>query len=125
MNAVVDANVLIDIVRGDARAEAALIEAARSGAVYASEIARFEVLVGMRPAERARTETLFGALTWVPVGERQARKAAEFRAAWAQSHGGIDDADYLIAATAEILEATVLTRNVEHFPMFPGLESAY
>ena len=38
---------------------------------------------------------------------------------------GIDDADYLIAATALLLEADLLTTNVCHFPMLPGLQSPY
>jgi predicted nucleic acid-binding protein len=42
-----------------------------------------------------------------------------------QSHSGIDDADYLIAATALEFDLPLLTRNVRHFPMLPGLEPAY
>ncbi len=41
------------------------------------------------------------------------------------SHSGIDDADYLIAATANILDAPLLTTNVRHFPMFEGLTRPY
>jgi hypothetical protein len=37
----------------------------------------------------------------------------------------IDAADYLIAATALLLEAELLTTNVRHFPMLTGLEPAY
>lgn len=40
-------------------------------------------------------------------------------------HSGIDDADYLIAATAISLEADLLTTNVRHFPMLEGLRPAY
>jgi len=35
------------------------------------------------------------------------------------AHSGIDGADYLIAATALLLEADLLTTNVRHFPMLP------
>lgn len=41
------------------------------------------------------------------------------------SHGGIDTVDYVIAAAAESLGASLLTLNVRHFPMFPDLEPAY
>ena len=41
------------------------------------------------------------------------------------AYSGIDAADYLIAATALVLDAEVLTTNVRHFPMFTGLRPAY
>jgi predicted nucleic acid-binding protein len=41
------------------------------------------------------------------------------------SHAGIDLADDLLAATADVLDARLMARNVRHFPMFPGLEPAY
>ena len=67
-----------------------------------SEVVRFELLadVGDRTA---------GALA------RQHRRA----------HSGVDAADYLIAATAIVLEAELLTMNVRHFPMLTGLRPAY
>jgi hypothetical protein len=34
-------------------------------------------------------------------------------------------ADYLIAATALLLEADLLSTNVRHFPMLPGLQPLY
>jgi hypothetical protein len=41
------------------------------------------------------------------------------------SFSGIEDVDYLIAATALVLDAELLTTNVKHFPMFAGLQPAY
>lgn len=41
------------------------------------------------------------------------------------SHRGIDDVDYLIAATAIVVDADLLTTNVRHFPMFPDLQPPY
>jgi predicted nucleic acid-binding protein len=38
-----------------------------------------------------------------------------------RSHSGIDGIDYLIAATADLLDGSLLTRNIRHLPMFPGL----
>jgi predicted nucleic acid-binding protein len=42
-----------------------------------------------------------------------------------RAYSGIDEADYLIAATALLLEADLLTTNVRHFPMLPGLQPPY
>jgi predicted nucleic acid-binding protein len=41
------------------------------------------------------------------------------------TYSGIDDVDYLIAATALVLDAELLTTNVRHFPMLAGLRSPY
>jgi len=52
-------------------------------------------------------------------------RAGEFARSFRRSHSGIDLADFLIAATADVLGARLLTRNARHFPMFAGLESPY
>ena len=42
-----------------------------------------------------------------------------------KSHSGIGAVDYLIAATAIVIDAELLTTNVRHFPMFANLEPPY
>lgn len=42
-----------------------------------------------------------------------------------RSHNGIDVVDYLIAATAIVIDADLLTTNVRHFPMFDQLAPPY
>ncbi len=54
-----------------------------------------------------------------------ARTAALFARRYRRSHTGIDDADYLIAATAVVADAELLTTNVRHFPMLRGLSTPY
>jgi predicted nucleic acid-binding protein len=90
-----------------------------------SEVVRFELLAGVRKDEVEALEQFFSALSWVPVGEELARAAGELAQSHRRAHSGIDDADYLIAATALLLEADLLTTNVRHFPMIGGLEPAY
>jgi hypothetical protein len=65
------------------------------------------------------------ALTWVPVDEVIARLAGSLAAAYRRSHSGIDAIDYLIAATATVVGAELLTTNVRHFPMISGLTPPY
>lgn len=91
----------------------------------ASEVVRFELVAGVRADELPALEQFFGALSWIAVGEEVARVAGDLARANRRAHGGIDDADYLIAATALLLEADLLTTNVRHFPMLPGLEPPY
>jgi hypothetical protein len=121
-----DTSVAIDHLRGSPPAAellSSLIEAEES--LLASEVVRFELLAGVREKEVKALEQFFSALSWVPVGEEVARAAGSLAQRHRRAHSGIDAADYLIAATALLLDAELLTTNVRHFPMLPGLKSAY
>jgi predicted nucleic acid-binding protein len=120
--ALVDSAILIDYLRGHDVAQAVL-EA--SDEIVASEITRYEVLAGVRPGEEDRTEDVLALPAWVDVDEGISRRAADLARRYRLSFSGIEDADYLIAATALDLEARLLTTNVRHFPMLAGLEPAY
>lgn len=125
MTALVDTSVLIDFLRGhDGAAE--LLEAERTAArLNASEITRLEVLAGMRATEEAPTRFLLSTIRWHPVDSEVAERAGELGRTWLRTHPGIDGADLAIAATADLLTARLLTTNVRHFPMFPGLARPY
>jgi predicted nucleic acid-binding protein len=122
VSGLVDACVIIDVLRGDLSAKSVLPEFAP---LAASEVTRFEVLAGMKPGEERRTEELFAAIQWLPVDEGVARRAARLAQRYRPSHSGIDDADYLVAATSLEYDAPLLTTNVRHFPMLDGLTAAY
>lgn len=125
MTVVVDTSILIDVLRGEPAAAAALREARGDGPLHASEVTRLEVLTGMRPHEEDATRTLLGAFSWHPLDERLAEIAGELGRQWLPSHRGIDSADLAVAATATALDARLFTRNVKHFPMFGGLTAPY
>jgi predicted nucleic acid-binding protein len=121
-----DTSVAIDHLRGSPPAVdllGGLMEADES--LLASEVVRFELLSGVREKEVNALEQFFAAISWVPVGEEVARAAGSLAQRHRRSPSGIDDADYLIAATALLLEADLLTTNVRHFPMIAGLAPAY
>jgi predicted nucleic acid-binding protein len=121
-----DTSVAIDHLRGAEPAVellTGLVEADEQ--LLASEVVRFELLAGVRDHEVEVLELFFSALSWVPVGEEVARSAAALAREHRRAHSGIDDADYLIAATALLLDAELLTTNVRHFPMLEGLSPAY
>lgn len=86
---------------------------------------RFELSAGVREKEADALEHFFSAISWVPIGEQVARAAGSLAQRHRRSHSGIDDANYLIAATTLLLEADLLTTNVRHFPMIAGLKPAY
>ncbi len=123
---VVDASVAIDALRGREPAMRSLAEIRSSGeALLASEITRFEILAGVRPNEETATESFLGELIWLPVDEIVSRAAGALARVHRPGNREIDDADCIVAATALVYDADVLTTNVKHFPMYPGLTAPY
>lgn len=125
MTVVVDTSILIDVLRGEPMAAQVLRQARETDLLHASELTRLEVLAGMRPSEEDATRGLLGVFTWHPLDESLAEIAGELARRWLPGHRGIDSADLAVAATAVALDASLLTRNVKHFPMFGGLSAPY
>lgn len=121
-----DTTVAIDHLRG-AKPAADLLRRLidEEEAVVASEVVRFELLAGVQADELDELEQFFSALSWVPVDEEVARTAGLLARKHSSTHSGIDDIDYVIAGTALVLDAELLTTNVRHFPMLPGLNPPY
>lgn len=123
---VVDTSVLVDHLRGDARATHQLEQASTEGTdVAASVLTAIELLWGMRAPEKRSVRTLLDALTMLPVTFPIAERAGAFARQFRASHTSIDVVDYAIAATAVEHEAVLWTRNIKHFPMLDGLEPPY
>lgn len=121
-----DTSVAVDHLRGFPAAVECLRRLVDSGEeIVASEIVRFELVAGVRDEARDDLEEFFKITSWVPITTEVARRAGELARRFRASHGGIDAADYLIAATVEILDAELLTTNVGHFPMLKGLTPPY
>ena len=126
MTIVVDTSVLIDHLRGDERATGCLSAAVEAGErLVASVLTRVEVLAGMRPDEAEATSRLLDALDWVDVDRALADEAGRLAQRFLRSHPGVDPVDYVIAATVRRVDGQLLTGNVRHFPMFPGLAPPY
>ena len=79
----------------------------------------------MRASEEEAARKLFRAVEWVAVDDDIAERAGQLANQFLRSHLGVDPIDYIIAATAEQLEAQLWTRNLTHFPMYPDLTSPY
>lgn len=122
----VDTTIAVDHLRGEPTATELLTDLISDGeTLVASEITRFELLAGVRKAELDALEAFFSSLAWAPIDAEVSRTAGTLAHRLRRSHSGIDDADYLIAATALVLEADLLTTNVRHFPMIKGLRAPY
>ena len=121
-----DTTVAIDHLRGAASARELLRQLVGAGVrVGASELVRFELLAGVRQAETADLEDFSATLVWFPVDTDVARIGGALARRYRPSHGRLEDTDYLIGATALLLDAELLTTNVKHFPMLEGLRAAY
>lgn len=125
MTVLVDSSVVVDYLRGHEGAASVLEQEWMTEPLHASEIARLEVLAGMRPAEEKSTRALLATLVWHPVDAEVAELAGALGRQWLPSHHTIDGADLAIAATALLAGFTLLTVNVGHFPMFEGLRPPY
>jgi hypothetical protein len=122
----VDTTVAVDHLRGVPSAVELLTALTDDGNVLvASELVRFELLAGVRNKELTAFEEFCSALRWAQVTEDVARVAGQLARRYRKSHSGIGAVDYLIAATAIVIDADLLTTNVRHFPMFTKLERPY
>jgi len=122
----IDSSVAIDHLRGKQPATALLTGLVEEGeTLIASELVRFELLAGVLPNEIDAFEQFCSSLVWIPVDEDIARTAGSLARKYRKAHSGIDDVDYLIAATAIVLDADLLTGNVRHFPMLGDLLPPY
>lgn len=132
MTVLLDTSVVIDLLRGNVAALAAVRAAVEDGHdLAASVVVKVEVLAGMRPQEEQPTRRLLEGIDWIAVDELIAESAGRLANQYALSHSGIDPMDYIIAATVHATtarqgqDAQLWTRNVKHFPMFAQLQPPY
>lgn len=129
---VVDTSILIDHLRGYEPATALLralvITSSRDvGGLIASEITRFEVLADSRDPvlDGGPAAQLFDSFDWIPVTSEIAVAAGDFARRFRYGGSPVGPSDCLIAATASVLGAELLTVNTDNFPMFPGIVAPY
>ena len=121
----VDTDVLVWSLRGSRPARTWLRAAREREPLAISVVTVAELAGGMRSAERDRVWSLLAVFRAEPVTEVIARRAGELRREYLASHAAISTPDYLIAATADVLGAPLVTLNVKHFPMFEGLRAPF
>lgn len=118
----IDTDVLIEHLRGSARATIFLEKAVDP---HISVLTRFELLGGMRSDERHAVRSLVTAVPNLTVTADISTRAGEWARQHRRSHRNIGPIDYLIAATAEAHGAELATMNLKHYPMFPGLTAPF
>jgi predicted nucleic acid-binding protein len=118
-----DTDVLIDYLRDRVEAVTYLENLAELLLISAVTVA--ELYAGVRDgAERIALDNFIQAFEVVPVDEAIAIKGGLYRRDYGKSHNtGLADA--LIAATAEIRQAALVTLNKKHFPMLANVIVPY
>jgi hypothetical protein len=114
----IDTDVLIDYLRGQAKAVSyleGLTESLLVSVLYA----------GVREgAERAKLDDFIRAFEIVPISRAVAVRGGLYRRDYMKSHN-VGLADALIAATVELRQSTLVTLNSKHFPMLTNVIVPY
>lgn len=114
---VLDSTVLIDYLRGRPAVER-LRELRKRGDVPATTTVNVEEITrGLRANETDATDLLFAGLLVLPVDREAGRRAGTWRREFAQRGVTLWQADCLIAATAVVHGARLVTGNPKDFPM--------
>ena len=118
-----DTDVLIDFLRGNAKAEAFIN--GYNARIILSSIVVAELYAGVKgDLEQATLEEFFSLFRVVPVSAEIGRVGGLMKRDYGKSHG-VGLADAIVAATAEAENAELKTLNIKHYPMLKGLEPAY
>jgi predicted nucleic acid-binding protein len=112
-----DSDVIIEILRGRSRVvEAAAVLESGGVPTYCTAVTVAEVYAGLRRGEETLTDAFLAARGEVVLDTRIGRRAGEYLARYAKSHG-VEIADALIAAAASTSGLRLWTLNRKHYPM--------
>lgn len=118
----VDSDVLIDVLRQLPVALNALNDLRPTNSLLVSVVVRMEVVVGSFNKEALQqTERLLRQLTLVPITEEISTQADQLVTKFCLGNG-LKLADALIAATALVYNAPLLTKNQRDFRFIPSLQ---
>ena len=112
-----DSDVIVEILRGRPRIVAAAKRLESDGVpTYCTAITVAEVYAGVRRGEESLTDAFLAARGEVVLDVKVGRRAGEYLARFAKSHG-VEIADALIAAAASTSGLQLWTLSRKHYPM--------
>lgn len=118
----IDTDVIIDYLRG--QPDAVIYIESLTDPLLISTITVAELYSGVREGEeRTKLEMFISAFECVLISEEIAVKGGLYRRDYKSHKIGLADA--LIAATAELRGATLVTLNIKHFPMLSSVKVPY
>ncbi|WP_041948687.1 type II toxin-antitoxin system VapC family toxin [Turneriella parva] len=123
MKILVDTNILIDQLRG--LPAAILFGKTLPADTAISAVTVSKLFAGIRSAQqRQRVKDLVESYRIIPFDVGAAELAGDYLQKFRKSHS-LNISDAAIAATARIHDLNLVTLNLKHFPMFPGLRKPY
>lgn len=118
-----DTDCIVDFLRNRAPANSRVRQALRSGILAISAVTAYELYFGEPEGPgRLALDELLDAIFVAPLTREAAALAGERGAALAASGMRLATPDLLIAGTALLAGAPLITRNVRHFGRVDGLE---
>lgn len=126
VNPLLDTDTLIEVLRGNARAQRSLGALPVSAVVYVSSITAAELYHGAARSTQPnagmqQVRLLLSGLQVIPVDEAVAEQFGTLKAELQATGQVVADFDLLIAATALVHTLQVVTHNTRHFARIPGL----
>ncbi len=119
----IDTDIIIDYMRGQVDAVSYIEGLANP--LLISVITVAELYSGVREGEeRKALDSFASAFELIPVTEAIAVKGGLYRRDYRKSHN-VGLADAIIAASAEVKGATLVTLNDKHFPMLTSVHVPY
>lgn len=113
----IDTDVLIDYLRGIAKAVQFLEKIIENSICYISVITVAELYAGVKEgSERKNLEKFLRAFEIVDIDNSIAQQGGLYRRDYGKSHG-VGLADALIASTNDFYDSELVTLNKKHFPM--------
>ena len=126
MRYLLDSSFLVDYLRGNPAAISRFREMFENGdQILVSEIAVCEVATGSRPGDEGVLMAMLEPLEFVQPGPDTALQAGRWRQVARRAGNTLSLPDALIAAAADAMDATVLSRNLRDFALTPARVEAY
>ncbi len=120
---VVDTSIWVKLLRRDSRVGPRLEQALRQGdTIIVVPIVYYELMRGLRKRNDQTSigfiERLWSSLTYVDLELDSWEAAVRLWVDAVAKNQAREDADVLVAAAASVLQATVVTDNLQHFEVF-------
>ena len=113
-----DTDAVIDYLRGFPGSVALLRDLHQRGDLLCiCDVVIAEVYTGLGPRDRTKAEDLLDTCQFLHTSREAAKQAGEWRYFYARQGITLSTADALVAATAHAHAATIVTGNMDDYPM--------
>lgn len=113
----IDTDVLIWVLRGNKKYTDFLLKLKDEDILAISTITIAEIYKNIYPAEMVKTENLINEFQILEINALIAKQAGLYWQQYAKKLKNLSLIDCLIAATANVTDAALISLNLKHFPM--------